>query len=320
MDQEYELSATTVIRDCLGVKPEERLLVITDYETERIGRALFEVGLKMGAESILMVMKPRTRHGEEPPRTVAEAMKSCDVFVAPTRYSLTHTQARKAATEAGVRGATMPGITEEIFLGGALKANYNEVKVYAEKIQSAMQGKRMVRVVAPAGTDILFSIENRQVYADTGILREPKAFGNLPAGETYVAPVEGTARGKIVFDISISSIGILKVPVEIVVEDGFAVDFKGGEEAERFRELLSSVNRKEAFNIAEFGVGCNPGATIIGNVLQDEKVFGTVHIALGDNSTFGGRTIAGIHLDGIIKRPTVYVDDKLIIKNGEWLI
>jgi len=319
VDSSLLRAAEIAVKTCLGVKPGEVFLVITDTETREVGEALARVGFDVGAETMLVVMKPRTRHGEEPPRPVAEMWRYVDVFVAPTKYSLTHTQARKKATEAGARGATMPGITRDIFVE-TMSADYSRINDMALKMVEALKGVKTIRVTSPSGTDIAFSIEGRPVIADTGILREKGAFGNLPAGEVFVAPVEGTAEGVIVFDASVASIGILKNPIKISVKEGFAVRIEGGEEASKLSRLLESVKHREAYNIAEFGIGCNTGARIVGNILEDEKVFGTVHIALGDNSTFGGKTIAGIHLDGIITRPTVYADGRKIIENGAWMI
>lgn len=312
-------AAEVTVKSCLKVKPGEVFLVITDTETEVIGRAIAEAGWEVGAETIYVVMKPRTRHGEEPPKPVAEMWPHVDVFVAPTKYSLTHTQARKRATEAGARGATMPTITVDIFIEG-MSVDYGVVKEYCERMKKALEGVKEVRVTSPLGTDISFSVEGREFLMDTGVLEERGAMGNLPAGEVFIAPVEGTANGVIVFDGSIAGVGTLKQPVRVHVKDGFAVKFEGGNEAKKFEQLLSSVGKKEAFNLAEFGIGTNPGARIVGNILMDEKVFKTVHIAFGDNSTIGGKVKAGIHLDGIIKKPTVYADGRVVIKDGEWTI
>jgi len=312
-------AAETAVKTCLGVKSSEAFLVITDTETREIGEALAHVGFEIGAETMLVVMKPRTKHGEEPPKPVAEMWRYADVFIAPTKYSLSHTQARKKATEVGARGATMPGITRDIFVE-TMNADYLKIKDMALKMSEALKGVNVIRVTSPFGTDVVFSIEGRPVLLDTGILHEKGAFGNLPAGEVFVAPVEGTAEGVIVFDASVASVGLLKNPIKISVKKGFAVEIKGAEEASKLRELLGSVKRKEAYNIAEFGIGCNTGARVVGNILEDEKVFGTIHIALGDNSTIGGKTVAGIHLDGIITKPTVYADNKKIIENGVWII
>jgi len=317
--EKIKKAAESTVKSCLKVKTEEVFLVITDVETEAIGRAIADVGWEIGAETIYVVMKPRKRHGEEPPKPIAEMWPYVDVFVAPTKFSLTHTQARRKATEAGARGATMPGITNEIFIEG-MGIDYQVVKENCEKIKKALEGVKNVRVTSPLGTDITFSVEGREFIMDTGILDRKGAFGNLPAGEVFVAPLEGTANGVIVFDGSIAGIGMLKEPVKVYVEEGFATKFEGGDEAKKFEQLLSSVGKKEAFNLAEFGIGTNPGARIVGNILMDEKVYKTIHIAFGDNSTIGGKVKAGIHLDGIIKKPTVYADERILIKDGEWII
>lgn len=315
-------AAETVVKTCLNVKPEEVFLVITDTEKEKIGRAIFEAGLRVGCEAILAVMKPRTRHGEEPPAPIAEMWSHVDVFAAPTSFSLTHTQARKNATARGARGATLPMITEEIFVE-TMSVDYYEVKKKCEQMKSAFEGVRQVEVRSQLGTKLTMSVEGRERLIDTGILHEKGAFGNLPAGEFFIAPVEGTANGVAILDGSIAGVGVLKEPVRVEVKDGYAVNIAGGEEAEKLKQILSSAPeayRKEAYNIAEIGVGCNFGARIVGNILEDEKVYGTVHIAFGDNSTIGGKTVAGIHIDAMITKPTLLADGREIIKEGEWQI
>ncbi|MEM4861562.1 MAG: aminopeptidase [Candidatus Nezhaarchaeales archaeon] len=319
LKEKLRKAAEMVVKTCLGVRAGEKFLVITDTESEVIGRAIAESGWEVGAETILVVMRPRTRHGEEPPEPIAVMWPKADVFVAPTKYSLTHTQARKRATEMGARGATMPMITLDIFIEG-MSVDYNMVKSNCDRLLKALRGSREIRVTSPLGTDIKFLVEGREFIADTGILIERGSFGNLPAGEVFVAPIEGTANGVVVFDGAIAGVGTLKVPVKVLIRDGLAVEFEGEDEAQRLKQLLSSVGMKEAFNVAEFGIGTNPGAKIVGNILMDEKVYGTIHIAFGDNSTIGGRIKAGIHLDGIVTKPTVYVDDKMIMKDGVWLI
>jgi leucyl aminopeptidase (aminopeptidase T) len=314
-------TATKILKTSLVVKPAEKFLVITDEETYAIGRAFFEAGRTADAEACLALIRERTHHGEEPPLPVAAAWKACDAYIAPTKYSLTHTQARKAATEAGARGATMPGIVPSMFGSGALTADYSVVGRLSEKMGSAMDKADIVRITSHAGTDLTFSIKGRVVERDTGMLATPGVFGNLPAGEAYVAPVEGTAQGTLVVDGSIASVGMIKTrPARVTIREGFATRIEGGKEATKWDSMLASVKKKEAYNIAEFGVGCNPNAKLIGIILEDEKVYGTIHIALGDNSTFGGKVEAGIHLDGMVRSPSVFLDGDPVIKNGTWVI
>jgi leucyl aminopeptidase (aminopeptidase T) len=317
-----ERAAKTVVESCLNINPQETFLVITDTEKEEIGRALFNAGLRRGCEALLVVMKPRSRHGEEPPKAIADMWLQADVFVAPTKFSLTHTQARKNATAKGARGATMPGITSEIFTE-TMGIDYTLVKENCEKMRKALEGAKAVEVTSPIGTKLTLSIQGRKILVDNGILHDRGAFGNLPAGEVFVAPVEGTAEGVIVCDGSIAGVGVLKNPVKIEVKEGYATNILGEAEAEQLKRALESAPpqyKKEAYNIAEFGVGCNYGAKIVGNVLEDEKVYGTIHIALGDNSTIGGKTIAGIHLDCVLTKPTLRVDGKAVVIDGKWQI
>jgi leucyl aminopeptidase (aminopeptidase T) len=154
--------------------------------------------------------------------------------------------------------------------------------------------------------------------SDDGLIHEKGSFGNLPAGEVFVAPVEGSANGILVIDASVAGIGILERPIEVTVENGFATKIEGSSQGEKLQNMLSSVGMREAFNMAELGFGTNPNASVIGNVLEDEKAFGTIHIAFGDNSTIGGLIKAGIHVDAILTKPTVSVDGEFILKNGIW--
>lgn len=140
------------------------------------------------------------------------------------------------------------------------------------------------------------------------------------SGEVYTALLEGSAEGTHVFDGAIVSVGILKKRVTITVKEGFATSITGGPQASKFDALLGEVKKKEAYNIAELGVGCNPNGRLIGIILEDEKVYGTVHITSGDNSIFGGNVQAGIHLDEIMLKPTMFLDDKVVIKDSTWTI
>ena len=156
---------------------------------------------------------------------------------------------------------------------------------------------------------------DRNAFADTGLLQQPGAFGNLPAGEAYFAPIEGTAEGEIIFDESIGDIGKLAEPVRLTVQNGMAQVTSDNEPAKRLKQQLNGKGR-EAYNIAEVGIGTNHQAQIDGDTLEDEKVLGTVHIALGNNSGMGGKVSVPIHLDGLIRSAILYVDDRILLENG----
>ena len=304
--------ATTAIKDCMRVKKGETVLILTDTEKEEIGRALFEAAQDSKAEIIYLKMLPRTRHGEEPPKAIADLMKSVDVVIAPTKFSLSHTQARKRANRAGTRIATMPGITVDMMSEGGMTADFNKIAKNIEKLNKRLKGKKHVKLTTELGTDLEMSLEGRTwVTDDTGICQRKGGFTNLPAGEMFIPPKEGTANGTLFIDGAFHE--KLTEPVKVIISDGHATRFHG---AKKIAQQLSSRG-KGGRNVAELGIGMNPKARITGNVLEDEKVLGTVHIAFGDNSTFGGKVKCGIHMDGIITKPTLTVDDDVILDKGK---
>ena len=261
-----------------------------------------------------MKLKVGKIHGEEPPADVAEEMKKYDIILLITTKSLSHTDARRNACKSGARGASMPDLTEDM-MKRTLTADYNKIKELCEKFKEKMVGKKL-RVTTKLGTDIIF--EMNKIFDDTGIYHEKGSFGNLPAGEVGFAPVEGRTNGTFVVDMTLGSIGRLKDPIKFTVKDGNVVDIEGKEDAKELKEKLEEFNDKTVYNVAEFAIGTNNKAKITGFTLEDEKVIGTVHIAIGDNTSFPGGTItAPVHLDGIISEPTVYVDERLIMRDGD---
>jgi leucyl aminopeptidase (aminopeptidase T) len=306
--------ARTAVKTCMGVKKGEVVLILTDTEKESIGEALYEVATEVKAEAILVKMQPRTRHGEEPPRAIAEMMKNADVVIAPTMYSVTHTQARKRANRSGARIATMPGIIPRMMSSGGMTADFKEMAKGVKRLAKILEGTKKLTIITGLGTDFEVRVEGRRWFKDTGICHKKGEFMNLPAGEVFIAPKEGTANGKLVIDGAFWE--ILEDPVTIDVKDGFAKRITGT------KEIAKQISKrgKEGRNIAEVGIGMNPKAKIIGNVLEDEKVMGTVHVALGDNSTFGGKVRAGIHIDGIINKPTFIADDEVIMEDGKLIV
>jgi len=306
------------IRDCMGAKPKEKILVITDENKREIGLSLHKNALDLGYESFLLEMKSREFNGEEPPGLVAEAMKLADVILCPTTKSLTHTNARRSAAALGKRIATFPGITKDTMIRG-LNADYKKISKLTVKLAKMMDKTKTVRVTAPNGTDITMSLEGRRGLASKGLFHKKGESGNLPTGEAFAAPVEGKTEGVFVVDGSFAVIGMIKTPIKIKVEKGLATEISGGKEAKQLIKMLSSFGKKGR-NIAEIGIGTNDSAKLSGLLLEDEKVKGTVHIALGDNKSMGGKVNVPIHVDGVILKPTVYFDEKIIMKNGKLLV
>jgi aminopeptidase len=318
ISNELYSAARVAVRDCMGVRATEKVLIVTDEPLRTIGYALWKETKDLGAEVILTEILPRKTNGEEPPEEVAEMMRNVDVALCPTSKSLTHTDARRNASIRGVRVATLPGVTEEIMIR-CMNADYNKIAARTFKLCAIMEKTSTIIVTAPGGTEISMPIKGRQAHASSGLFREKGLWGNLPTGESYLAPLEGLSNGVVVVDGSMASVGMIKEPIRIVVKDGYATDIKGGAEAKRLIELLEP-HGKDARTVAEFGIGTNDKAILTGNILEDEKVMGTIHIAFGDNKSMGGSVRVASHLDGLIKEPTVWFDDKLIMKDGKFIV
>ena len=312
-------AATIAVKNCMGVKAGEQVVVITDENKRNIGIALWNAAKKLKAEAILLEMIPRQTSGQEPPPAIATIMADADVVLCPTTQSLTHTKARIAACKKGARISTLPGITEDMMVR-CLNADYKRIAALSEKLKKVLDPAKVIHVTSKKGTDIILPVAGRLAKADTGIVTKKGTYSNLPAGEAFLAPLEGKSHGTIIIDGAMAGgIGLVKKEIKVIVKNGLAVEFIGGQEAKTLEKLLKPKG-KPGRNIAEFGIGTNYKAKLTGLILEDEKVMGTIHIAFGTNASFGGKVDAGIHLDGLINNPTVEVDGKIIMKEGKFLI
>ncbi|WP_254522076.1 aminopeptidase [Natrinema caseinilyticum] len=301
-------AAETAVHQCLSLEPGESCAIVTDDEREPIGTALYEVASESTDDAVIVRYPPGETHGGEPPAPVAAAMAGADVVLAPTTKSLSHTRARTEANEAGARVATLPGITEDVFTTG-LDADYDSIAATCDAVREQVAGADEIRVTTDSGTDITFGVGDREWLSDTGIVHEPGSMSNLPAGEVFISPA--TADGTFVVDGTMMPHGLLEDgrTLSFEVEDGFVTRISDDEIRQEVADAAEAVG-DAAYNLAELGIGTNVAVTdLVGSVLLDEKAGGTVHIAIGDDAGIGGETDAPIHLDGIIREPTVFADD-----------
>lgn len=313
-------SAMIAVKDCMGVKPGENVLIVSDTERDFIGVSIYEAAMELGAEAVYVEMKPRTMSGEEPPEPVAEAMLHSDVVIAPTKFSLTHTRARINACSRGARIATMPltegtrGLITEMFSTGGMTADYHRMKSNISRLLSRLQGAKQARITTALGTDILVELGGRKWHEDTGLALKPGDFTNLPGGELFIAPTN--ANGRLVIDGTFGDYGLLETPLELLIENGMVVEAKGAH-ADDLKGLFKKMGQG-ARTVAELGIGMNPKARLWGILLEDEKAGNTVHLALGNNIGFGGTCDVPMHADGIVTNPAIYIDGKKL-DIGEYL-
>lgn len=225
-----------------------------------------------------------------------------DAVIALSNYSTSHTRFRDFLTRlCGCRYASMP-LFNVTMLEGPMNVDWKRLSRRTRAIERIINTAEVIEVKTPNGTHITMSKKGRRAMADDGILTRPGAFGNLPAGEVYLAPVEGSAEGRLILEWAPTR--GLKTPIVLTIKNGMVVDITGDEPyadylRERFRE------REENRNIAELGIGTNDRAKRPDNILESEKILGTVHIAVGDNSSFGGKVKTPFHQDFVFFKPTV---------------
>ena len=306
-------SAEIILENCMNLKRNESCLIITDKKLKSIGNVLYKNALKITKKAKLILTTIPEAHGTEPPNQIADEMLYYEVILMPTTKSLSHTRARKNATNKEARIASMPGITIDM-MKRALNVDFNKIKKINKNLISKLKNKNKIRIITKKGTDIDLYTKGRKWLSDDGIYTKKKAFGNLPAGEVFIAPLEGKTNGKIIVDASVGGIGKVDKCVGIIVKNGFIGDIIGGKVAKQFKKLLKNKLYK---NVAELGIGTNYKAKVTGNVLEDEKVYDTCHIAFGNNKHFGGKVDVPFHVDVVVKKPTIYANNVLVMEDGK---
>jgi aminopeptidase len=311
---DLEPAVRTVIERCLAVRPDENVLVVHDPDRADIGRALHEGALAASGDSVLMELPPRPERGTEPPPPVAGAFAGCDVYLAPCLPSLSHTKARKAAEDRGARGATLPGVERDMF-ARLMGAEFDLMARRSARVAELLTQADEARFTCPKGSDMRFDLPGRTAIADDGDLTARAAFGNLPCGEGFISPVGGSG---VFVATSVGHLGLTDERVELHVEDGRLTRATGalGEALAAHLDAYGPDGR----HLAELGVGTNDRAQLTGNMLEDEKLLGTVHVAFGASAAIGGTVNVPVHEDSVVLEPTLTIGAETVVEAGRFLL
>lgn len=312
--------AETVVRRCANVRAGEQVLIVSEASKMSLAECIAEAVCAAGAEPTIVAMLPREQDGQEPPKSIAAAMKHTDVFLCVVGRSITHTNAVKDAVAAGARGLVLTHFSEDMLVRGGIEADFPAIAPTCKALAKALAGSKTVHLTTPMGTDLTYSAENRRGNALYGVV-EAGQFSTIPTIEANVSPLEGTANGVIVADASVPylGIGVLEEPVVCRVEGGRILSIEGGKQAMRLKQDLADRNDPNVYNIAEMGVGLNPKCRFCGFMLEDEGVRGSVHIGIGTSITLGGTVKAACHYDLIMTGATVVADGRTLLRDGQIL-
>jgi len=302
-------SAATVLQQNLGLEEGETLAILHDGNDERFIDAFMDAAGDIGSDYAVVRYRSDS-HGSEPGELAASVMQQVDAFVAPTQYSISHTQVREQASEGGVRGAGMPTVTEDIFRRQA-DMDYDRIAEQCEELYDQLTDDEELRITTPSGTDLSVTVDLDSFYRDDGDLTGDSDYGNIPAGEVPGPALE--AEGTLVVDyLPFPDMEQDRMTVEI--EDGQVQDVDGD------GELADAIGEKDCMeNVAEVGLGVVDGERT-GNILYDEKL--GPHVAFGDDTFYLGDdgTSCDMHIDTLLTDATVYMGDDTLMRDGEYTV
>ena len=345
-------AAMVAMRDVVGLREGEEVLIVTNFEGDvfPVARAIFDVTRKLGGKPTMAIQEMKTTYTYAE-RLVLEALRAePDVVVSLSAnkmgkdpYGLTigyvGRDGKKYTSlfdklldgDKRIRGFWSPTTTVDMF-ERCVALDYADMQSKALSLKKALDGHKEVHITAPGGTDTYISIKGRKAFLDDGDFRTPGKGGNLPAGEAFISPAIEGVSGTIVFDGTIDLVPnavIPKTPVKLIMKDGYISSIEGGVEAKELlkvilhgekmaREKGMKDEERNARHIGELGIGINYKAKMTGNLLEDEKLGKTIHLAIGAN--YDNDANAMIHQDCLVMRPSMWVDNKQIMKDGKILL
>ena len=317
--------AKVIVENCASIKEREQVLIVTDFKTVSSALIIAKTAYALGAEVTIGIMSPREVDGHEPTESIAAAMKKAKVILTPVSKALAHTEATHGALAEGARVLSLTALSEELIASEAFEVDFKKQRPICEKVAQLFTEAEEIRISTLAGTNLKVSAKGRKGNAHSCIVDSPGQFSAAPNIEANFSPVEGTMEGVFVADASIPylDIGLLSMPITFTIEKGRVVRVEGGKEAEKIMELWEEQRDPNVYNIAQVAVGLNPRVKTVVGVLgcnYDEGAFGTVHIGIGTSTLLGGKVKASIHFDAIMNKPTMELDGKLLLKDGQLMV
>lgn len=315
--------ARKIVETCAAVKAGESVVIVTDAPLIEIADVLAAAAHEREAEVVITVISPREGDGAEPPDTVVAAMKAADVVLLPVSYSISHSAGVRSAMGTGTRVASLVQFTKDMMVRGGIEADFAALRPRCDAVAALFTAANEAHLTTPGGTDVKMSLAGRPGNSHPCIVDKPGKFTAIPNVEANISPVEGKGEGIIVFDGSIPNLrmGVVDAPVIVEVRGGSIVKISGGRHADHLRRIWEKTDDPSVYNIAQLAMGLNPDCTPFTGVwLNDHGAYGTVHIGIGTSASLGGHTQASLHFDGMMYKPTLKLDGRVILEDGVPLV
>lgn len=312
--------AGIVVDTCAKVQPGEDVLVVTDFLAMHVAERIAAAARERDANVSMAVMEPREHNGNEPPTTVAAALREATVIFHVTTRSITHTQAASDAKDEHTRWLSLIKFTPEQLITGGLYADYEAMRPYCDEMARRFSEADEARITSPQGTDVTVDLRGREGNSHPGIADSPGSHTGLVHIEANISPVEGGTNGTVVFDGAIPDldIGPLDDPVTMEIANGSVVNVEGKREAEVIERVWSEYDSQEVYNIAQLAVGMNPECREFNDWFShNHGRFGNVHFGIGTSTILGGVVQTPVHFDAMMAEPTLELDGEAVLENGQ---
>ena len=327
---EYELgkAAKVLCEDLFKLKPGETFVITADTESEkRVVDATATAAFACDAKPMVIyiaspLLKGKAGEAMLPFESLTAALLKADAWVIFNGKSFLYTTICDTAMKENkkLRLLSLTGMNVDLMVRNIGRIDYPNLEKFLKPVTKKTQSAKHMRITTPAGTDIEFNNEpGRKPIMDLGYADTPGS--HMMTGQIGWSPNFESINGTIVFDGSISPIGILKEPVRLTIKKGEVVKIEGGKEAIEYEKWLKSFNHPQMLKLAHVCYGFNPGARLTGVMIEDERIWGATEWGIGNVGPFlvpGG--ISGpSHSDGICLNSSVWLDGVQIMDKGQLL-
>jgi aminopeptidase len=330
VDPELVPGARNAIRDCLRLKPEERITIITDEATREIAAALRAEVEEVGSNHAVFVLE---NYAARPlagmPEIILEdlAQSQVSIFCAQSQRGElgSRMQMSDVVNKHHIRHGHMVNITRQIMLEG-MRADFRAVDALSQRLIERARHAERITCRTGHGTNFEAEFSPKLKWLKTSGIITPEKWGNLPGGEIFTSPAN--THGVFVVDGVVGDYlcqkygDLHETPLTIEVENNriHNLSSPNRELLDEFRAYTSTDENSN--RVGEFAIGTNIACKhVIGNILQDEKIPG-VHIAFGHPYAehTGADWKSKTHIDCVGRDFDIWFDGEQVMRAGKFLI
>lgn len=307
----------------MNLRKDDKVLIIADTQTDPVIReATMAVVREFGLRPVMITELPSSIHVHEPTEMTARAMERADLIVSIVTGALHYSQAMQRiwkSTSGECRLIMMDqGLTVDMLATGGGDADYDEIQKTGARVHDIWQHGKFVQITSELGTNLKGSVLRSETWLTAGrcVRMGSWNFCSFPDGESGAYLKKGTANGSVVYDTSMQQpIGLLNEVIRATITDGILKQLEGGRQSDQLRNYFAA-NSIDGVILREISIGLNDKAMITGKMRSDKKIRGASHVSLEGKTRSGGR----LRMDGVILRPTIQIDGKKIVADGQILI